>query len=133
MATNQNQSAPGVPFTISGTRRVVDIDAVDDVAGYAKVNGREVAVHHLDAAAYRAVRQLFENPGAFDVLALYDAAERACPELSRDEIDLMSGVKIGRLLMVAEQSIKDVEAQIPNAPRPTEQATTEPTTSSPPA
>ena len=120
------------PLPISRVRRVVDIDAVDDVAGYIKVTGREVAVHHLDAEAYAILRQLQESPATVDVSNAYDIVARICPELSRDEIDRLSGPKIGAIIAVAEQGIRDVELQAPNAEGP---ATTETSTmsESPPA
>lgn len=120
MKPETTQANPAAPFSLSRTRLVEDIDAVDDIAGYAKINGREVAVHHLDATAYRAIALLNANPAGFDVTLLYDAVERACPALARDEIDRLSGPKIGRILAVAERGVKDVEASIPNGPRATE-------------
>jgi hypothetical protein len=122
-------SSAAAPFTISRTRIVTDIDAIDDVAGFARVNGREVAVHHLDAITYRALRMLAEDPNGFNVLEVYDAAHRACPELTRDEIDRLSATKVAAILAVAEAGVKAVEDQIPNAPGPTTEATTEMTSS----
>lgn len=118
------------PFSIARQRDVLDLDALDDIAGYAKVHGRDVAVHHLDAAAYRAINQL-STTGTVDVLVLYDAAARCCPDLTRAEVDALSGFKIGRLLAVAEIGVKAVEALIPNGPRST--ATTEEVPSTPDA
>lgn len=117
---NAPKGSPVAPFSLSRERRVVDVDQVDDVAGYARVNGREVAVHHLDGDAYRAIQMLRDHPEAVDSSELYAAVERACPELTHDEVMKLSGPKIGALIAVAEQSIKEVEAQIPNGPGPTE-------------
>lgn len=116
------------PLPIARPHRVVDVDAIDDVAGYVKVNGREVAVHHLDALAYGAIVALERDAGAVDINTLYDAVARACPELSRDEVDRLSTKKIGAILAVADRGIKDVEASIesaagadPNGMGPTEE------------
>lgn len=129
MSTHAPTTPPGTPFIIDGTRRVLDIDAFDDVAGYAKIGDRTVVVHHLDGAAYRVIAEL-RATGAGDTQALYDAVARCCPELSRDDVDRLSGPKIGAILAVAEAGINEVEALIPNGSGPT--AATSPQ-SSPPA
>lgn len=124
----------GAPFPASRTNRVIDIDAIDDVAVRIRVNGREVAVHHLDAAAYRVIQQIQEQPELADantVHTLCDIVARVCPDLPRDEIDQLSTKKIGAILMAAEMGIREVEAQIPNAEGPTETMATAP--ASPPA
>lgn len=116
-----NFSTPSAaPYALTRVRRVVDVDAVDDIAGFAKVHGKEIAVHHLDAEAYRAIQALRVDPASADFSLLYDAIERACPDLTRAEIDRLSGPKIGALLAIAEEGIKEVEASIPNAPGATE-------------
>jgi hypothetical protein len=121
------------PFPLRTTRVVTDLDAMDDVAAYILVGGREIAVHHLDAIAYRALRLMQASAVDFDVLTLYDAVERACPDLPRAEIDAMSAVKIGRILALAEGGVKEVqesENKNPNVDGPTGAT---PMMSSPPA
>lgn len=124
MSTTQSESGAtgtssvAAAFPLSTRRNVADIDAFDDIAGYAKINGREVAVHHLDAVAYAAIEALRVNPTGAKTTDLYDAVERACPELTHEEVYRLSGPKIGALLAIAEQGVKDVEAHIPNAPGP---------------
>ena len=125
---------PNEPFPISRTRHVVDIDAIDAVAARITVNGREVAVHHLDAAAYRVIQQIQEHPesgGIETIYTLCDIVARVCPELTREEIDTLSTKKLGAILTVAEMGITEVEAQIPNAEGPT--ATTDASPASPSA
>ena len=98
------------PRTLASAAAPFNVDAVEDIAGYATVNGRRVTVHQLDGAAYRALRRL-EEAGTTDATIFYDAVRRCVPELSSDEVDRLRPKQIGTLLAIAGAMIDLVEAE----------------------
>lgn len=87
-----------------------NIDAVDDVAGYATVYGRTVKVLHIDGAAYRALRRMSES-GDPDITPMYDAVARCVPELSSAEVDRLRPKQMAMLLGIAGAMVDLVEAE----------------------
>lgn len=87
-----------------------NIDAVDDIAGYAKVYDRTVTVYHIDGAAYRALRRMSES-GDPDITPMYDAVKRCVPELSSDEVDRLRPKQMAMLLGIAGAMVDLVEAE----------------------